>query len=546
MTGFTDPFGGNTLQPAYASYNSLSMTASTTLAWPATALDGNFLARIMDLESFSVLYTLTFPSAQSASVGWDSVLTNIGSYTITVLKADGLTTLCTLPAGTSWYIYLIDNSTANGTWRATQLASTTSTVSAASLVGPGIAAAGASLYNARATIPFSASYLVQTYNRTNVYSWTGGVGTLSLPTASAAGGDFFISVTNQGTGVLTIDPNGVETINGSATLNLAIGDSCDVYSNGASAWYTVGLGRSTLFNFTLLSKAVATGTYTLSISEASNVLQKYTGVLVANVIIVLPSTIQVYYISNQTSGAFTLTFKTAGVGTTVVVPTNQSSVIFCDGTNVVNASTAIGGVTAMTLAQGGLGTPSLNYVADLTTGMYSPAAGSIAWQLTGAAAMTLSGAGLALVGAVTATTGVTPATSQSTLTTFLDNQTWTVTVSGTTVAGAEAGGQTGVTYQQINNRIVGNAFISKTLTGATGNLQFVLPVIPAHLTVGAVLGSATGTFGGVAQPTNALIVWLGGNKAGFKILDASTTNKATDVAVSASLNSLHINLHYCV
>jgi hypothetical protein len=69
-----------------------------------------------------------------------------------------------------------------------------------------------------------------------------------------------------------------------------------------TAFFTVGLGKSTQFNFTQLTKAVTTGSVTLTATEASNVIQKYTGTLSGNVTVTIPQVIQVYYITNQTDG----------------------------------------------------------------------------------------------------------------------------------------------------------------------------------------------------------------------------------------------------
>lgn len=59
--------------------------------------------------------------------------------------------------------------------------------------------------------------------------------TLSLLSTSAAGEGFYITATNNGAGVVTIDPDGSELIAGSATYTLAAGESAIVICDG-SAW----------------------------------------------------------------------------------------------------------------------------------------------------------------------------------------------------------------------------------------------------------------------------------------------------------------------
>jgi hypothetical protein len=58
-------------------------------------------------------------------------------------------------------------------------------------------------------------------------------------------------------------------------------------------------------------------------------------------------------VTNATTGAFTLTVKTAA-GTGVAVTQGSASILYCDGTNVVAADTA-GIAVPILIAQGGTG-----------------------------------------------------------------------------------------------------------------------------------------------------------------------------------------------
>jgi hypothetical protein len=70
--------------------------------------------------------------------------------------------------------------------------------------------------------------------------------TLSLLPASGAGEGFYISVKNQGTGTVTIDPDAGETIDGAATKTIPAGQSALVITNGTT-WYTLfGIGTATI------------------------------------------------------------------------------------------------------------------------------------------------------------------------------------------------------------------------------------------------------------------------------------------------------------
>ena len=134
--------------------------------------------------------------------------------------------------------------------------------------------------------------------------------------------------------------------NGAASIALQPSDSAFIVCSG-TAFFTVGLGRSTQFNFTQLTKAVSSGTYTLTASEASNVVQKYTGTLSGNVTVELPQTIQVYYITNQTDGTgagYQITFTTTVAGgATATIPAGQQVILLCDSVNLLNASTIAAG-----------------------------------------------------------------------------------------------------------------------------------------------------------------------------------------------------------
>jgi hypothetical protein len=175
------------------------------------------------------------------------------------------------------------------------------------------------------------------------------------------------------------------------------------------AFFTVGLGRSTQFNFTQLTKAVTSGSYTLTSSEAANVVQKYTGTLSGNVTVTLPQTVQVYYITNQTNGTgsgYTITFTTGGGGGTAVVPAGQQVILLCDSINLLNASTIAAGASNISLASGTVSVPSLNFSAESSTGIYRPASGEFGIAILGVNLFNLSATGLTISGTGTFTGGI--------------------------------------------------------------------------------------------------------------------------------------------
>jgi hypothetical protein len=219
-----------------------------------------------------------------------------------------------------------------------------------------------------------------------------------MPSASTLGNNWFVMIRNGGTGILTVNPSGVDTIDGNSSVQLQIDESFVICSNGSNGFSTFGYGQSAQFFFTILAKPVTGGTVTLTAAESANVIQEYTGVLTSNCTVILPPTVQLYSLQNQTSGAFSLTFRTTAVGaTTVILPQGQTLIAICDGTNVYNASSAtISSISALTLGNGTAAAPSLNFLGDNTTGLFLPSSGQLGFAVSGVSAGTLTSAGLSM------------------------------------------------------------------------------------------------------------------------------------------------------
>jgi len=208
-------------------------------------------------------------------------------------------------------------------------------------------------------------------------------------------------IRNNGTGILTITCDGSDTIDNNVSQQLQLNESFVVVSNGIDGYNSFGYGQSASFFYTILSK-VLTGlgsTVTLTTAEAANIIQEYSGVLSSNVNVIFPSTVQLYTVTNLTTGAYSLTFRTAAVGgATVTIPQAQTLILICDGTNVYNANSAtVSSLAALTLNAGTAAAPSLNYTGDTTTGFYRPSSGQLGFSLTGVSKMTLEADGLHVV-----------------------------------------------------------------------------------------------------------------------------------------------------
>lgn len=402
---FINVFGGSTLQSADVAYRAIALTANLQLAWPPLSQSpSDVAARTMDVSPSAGSLSLSLPPANQVSTGYDLLISNRGASSFTV-KDNGGGTIIVIAPGASKYIQVTDNTSPAGVWNTIAFGAVTAAADASSLVNNlGVAASGPYLYASQPTTTFSSGNTIAATDRAKVYVWTGGAGTQTLPAVGSVGTDFWYEVRNQGTGTLTLAANGAELIDGASTIVFQPTESAVIHG-GVGNWYTVGRGRSVQFSFTLLVKSITGGTVTLTSTEAANVVQRYTGTLTSNANIVLPPVVQVYYVSNQTTGAFSVTFKTASAGATVSVPTGQNAVLFCDGTNVINTSTTVSGLTSLTLAQGSTSVPSLNYSGDTSTGLYQASSGHVNVSITGAGTADFSSTGLALTGALSATTG---------------------------------------------------------------------------------------------------------------------------------------------
>ena len=402
---FNSPFTGNVIQPTDVSYSRIILTADLQLTWPingTTADDA--AARIMEVSTASTANELWMPPANQASVGQDALIRNVGAVAVTVKDYTGANTIVTVAAGQAQYIYITTNATTAGTWGIIAYGIGSSGADAATLAGYGLLAIGQTLNQSQPVTTFSSSYTALTTDRSSTYVWTGGAGTLTMTLASTLGDNWFMFVRNSGTGALTVAGSGGNTINGSGSIALQPSDSCIIVCSGTT-FYTVGLGRNTQFAFTQLSKAVTSGSYTLTASEASNVIQKYTGTLSGNVTIVVPATVQVYYILNETVGAYTVTITT-GSGATAVLTTGTQATLVCDSVNLFNANTVLAGSSNISLNNGSVSSPSLNFSSETTTGVYRAASGEFNIAILGVLRSTLSASGLAIVGTGNFTGGV--------------------------------------------------------------------------------------------------------------------------------------------
>ena len=120
-----------------------------------------------------------------------------------------------------------------------------------------------------------------------------------------------------------------------------------------------------------LNKSIAGGAQTTALtitdgststSDARNLIIELSGTITGNQIVTVPDGIEKSYIvNNNTSGAFTVQFKTAsGTGPTFATTDKGIKIVYSDGTNVVEASSTtlgdvtLGNITTGTIASGAI------------------------------------------------------------------------------------------------------------------------------------------------------------------------------------------------
>lgn len=381
MSSFTTTFGNSPVSPADVSYAPYSFQTSLTLFWPQFSQgQTNVAARFMNMTATASSLNVFMPDATLNSVGYDAIVFNAGLTTFNVVTYGG-TAIVTIAPGQTYYLMLNSNTTQNGGWQTVQFGVGTGSAVAAALAGAGLLAASGLLEVNLNGIMVSTSYTISSTQRAVLQVWDGGTGTITLPTAASVGNGFFFPLANNGSGSVTVATSGSDQIDGATTSVFSQTQSGFILSTGTS-WVTVGKGIQNTFAVTLLNLNVAgSSDITLTSAQAQNTIQQYTGVLTGNINIIVPNTVQIYYVYNNTNGAFTLTVKTVA-GTGIQVTQGQHAILYCDGTNVVNAFTAAVSST-IGIISGSSVSPSIFVQGSSSTGIYSPAPNQIAITANG-------------------------------------------------------------------------------------------------------------------------------------------------------------------
>ena len=403
---YVSPFTGDVIQPTDVSYRAVTLSANTQLNWPSNSTTNtDFASRIMQVTATAGSLSLYMPPANQTSVGNDALIRNIGANTFTVKDYAGTNTIVSVAAGESKYIYITTNATSQGTWGVIAFGTGTSSADAATLAGYGLVASGATLNQSHPSAAITSGTTFAATDRAQTRVWSSGAGTATLPAASTLGNNWFTLFKNNGTGSFIVSCTGAELIDGNSTKTFNPTESAFIVCTG-TGYVTIGYGVSSQFAFTALTKNVTGGAVTLTNNEAANNIQEYVGNLTSNVTVTFPAVVNLYVISNQvTDNGFTFTVTT-GLGFTATIPPGQQATLICDGTNFLNANTTQAGASSLSLVDGTVGTPSLNFAGETSTGVYRPSAGNFGISVLGTQRVNVSATGVSVTGTGTFSGGI--------------------------------------------------------------------------------------------------------------------------------------------
>lgn len=148
---------------------------------------------------------------------------------------------------------------------------------------------------------------------------------------------------------------------------------------------------------TSLNATSASGTVNLTLTQYTTPIIKITGTLTANVTYSIPSGVGGFWsIFQNTTGAFTVTFASAGGGSSIVLPQGFSTAVISDGTNIglwnTASGTAAGSTTQVQFNSSGVLAGSANFTWNGTVlglkgalAINGASSGAVAFQVPAAA-----------------------------------------------------------------------------------------------------------------------------------------------------------------
>lgn len=379
---FTSPFTGDVIQPTDVSYASYTIGTDLVLTWPVGSNGiSNVAARVMEITATTSGLSVIMPPANQVSVGQDALIRNLGSNTFTI-KDNAGGTIIALVGGKAEYIYVTNNSTVAGTWGIIAFGTGTSSADASTLAGLGLMAISTTLNQTHPVESITNGYTFTAGDRAQTAVWASGAGTATLPLASTLGNNWFVLFKNNGTGSYVISTSGSDLFDGASNKTYQPDESSFIVCDG-SQFVSIGYGQSNIYSFSANIFPITSGAYTINSNQATSLIQEFVGTLTGNVTVTFPPVVNLYVISNQaTNGTFTIKIQT-GLGNQYVIPAGATVSVVCDGTNFFNANTVQVGATSLSVIDGSVGVPAINFANETNTGIWRPGAGTLGISILG-------------------------------------------------------------------------------------------------------------------------------------------------------------------
>lgn len=374
---YTSPFTGDIVLPTDVSYQELTITANVQLAWPSYIppnTDYVPLTRIINATADANNWIINLPPANQGATGTDTLIRNIGSHTIVVNNFDNSQS-SSIAAGQARYFYLTDNSTEGGVWSNFTYGTGTSSADAGSLAGNGLTSLLGKLATSNTIIQTSTAPTLLESSRALTYVWTGGAQSINLPTATSLNAGWYIMFRNNGTGSVTLQPQGLSLVNGNSTVQFNPGDSgIIILDKNTNNFFTVGLAPADHTTFSSATYDVdSIPGNTLNLAGYAPTIQSYvalSGTRSTDLEVDLPAVTELYvFVNNTNQTVYSISFKIAGSSQAPIPVTSGSTALVLSDGNLLYLLSASNSSSFQAI-DGSASSPSYSFISDLNTGMY--------------------------------------------------------------------------------------------------------------------------------------------------------------------------------
>lgn len=550
-------FGQGAVQTAYVSYLPLDITAnSLTLVWPTSYVDMPFtqggihyqaIAASMQVTTgLANVNTITLPDATQTTVGANFIMTNIGQSAFTLNKSDGnpLIVLPNTALSNSFWVQLTDNSTAAGVWSVIGFGAGTYIAQATALAGYGLVADNRNKLNTQIpVVSINAPPVLTEADNAKIFIWTGAANTIDLPHVADVPAGYLISFNNNGSGPISIITTDLKLIDGISTLTLGTGQTVTLITDGNN-WWSLGLGLGDTNNFTVSPdiNVGPGGDFDLTSEQSSFDAINFIGALTSDVVVHMANIQRSWFLSNSTTGNFTLSVQLSNTGNIYVIPQGVMprqyiQQFFSNTTSLFSAPTSLQSfqVQGQVLAENGTNAlPSYSFFSSQDTGMNLLSASAIGFTVGGNNVASLSHLGGLGSFILSESTGVKDFALSASLTNAVFSYNGNVAITIDLSANSKFEGQ--ILVPDGSSSIPSYSFYSDSTTGFS--YRSSIPALRASIG-----GNIVGLFqtDSYAAPTLNAIVAVSPTNISFQFIASNTTgsiayNNNTAISVASSGN----------